>query len=156
MRKTLMFALVLSLVAAFAYAQTAAPAPAPPAGGAATTTTTAPGATTTTTTKATGGKTSGKSGKSGKGKSASGDVASVDDAAKTFTVHPKTGSDWTFGTNDNTTYWVGKKKGSWSDVKAGADVTVHYKVDGTNNVASSVKIKVAKAAAAAKAPKTGK
>ncbi|MDP9121592.1 MAG: hypothetical protein M3O15_09535 [Acidobacteriota bacterium] len=72
---------------------------------------------------------------------AKGTVASVDATAKTITVHPKTGADWTFKTDDKTSYWMGSKKGTWDDVKTGSTVSVTYKADGTDKVATSVKVK---------------
>jgi hypothetical protein len=132
MRKTLIFSVVLCLAAAFAYAQTSAPA-APPATST-TTSTTSTTSSTGTTTKTT------KTKHHPAAKTAKGDIASVDDANKSFVVHPATGTDWTFKTNDKTSYWVGKTKGSWADVKAGVDVTVTYKNDGTDNWATRVKI----------------
>jgi hypothetical protein len=72
-------------------------------------------------------------------------VTSVDDAAKTFTCKWKTG-EWTFKTTDKTDYWIGETKGSWADVKVGAEVKVTSHLDGKDHVADKVQIK---------APKTG-
>lgn len=83
-----------------------------------------------------------------------GTVASVDATAKSFTVHPKTGADVVLKVNDKTTFWVGKTKGSWDDVKQGATVTSSYHLDGTDNWALSVKVAPEKAAGSA--AKTGK
>ncbi|HVT61555.1 MAG TPA: hypothetical protein VHR45_24555 [Thermoanaerobaculia bacterium] len=153
MRKTFMFALVLSLVAAFAYAQTAAPAAAPPAGGATTTTTTAPGATSTTTTKATGGKTGAKK-PSKKNHSSTGTVGAVNQTDKSFTLTgpPPAGTVVVaINTNDKTTYAKGQ---SWADVVDGANATASYKVgeDGKN---WAVKITVKKPKAPKKPKTTG-
>jgi hypothetical protein len=99
-----------------------------PAAGSATT-----GTGTTTTTSKGKGKHHGAAAKSVKGS-----VASVDD--KSFVVHPKKGDDVTVKVNDKTAY-PPKGKG-WDDVKAGAkagaDVTVKYHNDGTDNWALSV------------------
>jgi hypothetical protein len=135
MRKTLILALVLCVAASLAYAQT----------GSGSMGSGASSGTGSTGTSSTGTATSGvKGSKHPKGgsaaKTAKGDIASVDDANKSFVLHPKTGSDWTFKTNEKTSYWVGSKKGSWSDVKAGVDATVTYKNDGTDNWAIRVKL----------------
>jgi len=98
------------------------------------------GAATTSATGTTTSTTPTKTKHAAAAKSAKGSVASVDDTAKSFTIHPKIGSDWTFKTNEKTTYWFGKKKGTWADVKQGSDVTVYYKNDGTDNWATRVKI----------------
>jgi hypothetical protein len=143
MRKTFILTLVLCVAAAVAYAQAPAAAGSTASTGAATTTTGTTGTTSTTTTTT-------KTKHAAAAKSAKGSIASVDDTAKSFTVHPKTGSDWTFKTNDKTSYWNGKKKGTWADVKQGSDVTVWYKNDGTDNWATRVKIAAPMAAAPAK------
>jgi hypothetical protein len=76
-------------------------------------------------------------------KSASGTVAAVDAASRSFVVHPTTGANLIFKTNDKTRYFVGKNKGVWADVKPGAEVTVTYDNDGTNKRAIGVKIAAA-------------
>lgn len=50
---------------------------------------------------------------------AQGAVASVDAAARTFSIHPKTGSDLTFSVTDTTAYVRSKKAAALSDLKAG-------------------------------------
>jgi hypothetical protein len=134
MRKTLILTLVLCLAAAFAYAQTSAPAAPPP------TTTSSTSTSTTTSSPGTITKTTKTKHHTAPAKTAKGDIASVDDANKSFVVHPASGTDWTFKANEKTTYWVGKTQGAWADVKAGVDVTVTYKNDGTDNWATRVKI----------------
>jgi hypothetical protein len=134
MRKTLILTLVLCVAAALAYAQAPAPAAPPP------TTTTSTSTSTTASSTGTITKTTKTKHHRAAAKTAKGDIASVDDANKSFVVHPASGTDWTFKTNDKTTYWVGKTKGSWADVKAGVDATVTYKNDGTDNWATRVKI----------------
>lgn len=141
MRKTFILTLVLCVAAAMAYAQ----APAAGTGSSTSSTTTSTGTTTTTTTPA---KKSHAASHNVKGS-----VASVDATAKSFVVHPATGADVTLKVNDKTTYWVGKKKGTWDDVKVGANVHSSYHPDGTDNWALAVHIS---AAAAAPAAKTGK
>lgn len=78
-------------------------------------------------------------------RSVHGTVASADATAKSFTVHPTTGSDVTVKVNDKTTYWVGKKKGTWDDVKVGASVVVNYHNDGADNWALRVVVKASDA-----------
>jgi hypothetical protein len=146
MRKTFILTLVLLVVAAFAYAQTGSTA----STGTATATT---GTTTTTTTTTTH--------KHAAAHSVHGTVASLDAGTKSITVHPKTGADVTVKANDKTTYWNGKAKGSWDDVKQGGWVTISYHNDGTDNWALKVHIMAEKtgaaSGAAAAAPKsTGK
>jgi hypothetical protein len=75
-------------------------------------------------------------------------VTAVDDAAKTFTCQWKT-KDWTFKTNDKTTYSVGTKAGSWSDLKVGSEVSVTSHDEGSDHIADQVSIKAPKAAGAA-------
>jgi hypothetical protein len=143
MRKTFILTLVLCMAAAIAYAQ--APAAGSSTGTSSTSATTSTGTTTTTTT------TTKKS--HAASHSVKGSVASVDATAKSFVVHPATGADVTLKVNDKTTYWVGKKKGTWDDVKVGANVRSSYHPDGTDNWALAVHIMAEKAAPAAK---TGK
>jgi hypothetical protein len=81
-----------------------------------------------------------------------GAVTAVDDAAKTFTCHWKT-KDWTFKTNDKTTYSVGTKAGFWSDLKLGSEVSVSSHDEGSDHIADQVSIKAPKAAGATP-PKT--
>ena len=81
-----------------------------------------------------------------KAKMVKGDVASADDAGKSFVVHPKAGADVTLKVNDKTTYTLDSKKAAWSDVKAGATATAWYKNDGTDNWATKVALKSAPAA----------
>ena len=76
-----------------------------------------------------------------KGKMVKGDVASADDAGKSFVVHPKAGADVTLKVNDKTTYTLDGKKAAWSDVKAGAVASAWYKNDGTDNWATKVTLK---------------
>lgn len=83
-------------------------------------------------------------------KSVKGDVASVDDAGKSFVVHPKTGADVTVKVNDKTTYTLDGKKAAWSDVKAGLWASASYHVDGADNWAVKVALKNAPAKPAAK------
>jgi hypothetical protein len=138
MRKSvciLSFALILGAVAAFA--QT----------GSTGTGTTGTGTTTTTTTTTTTHK---GHHKGAAAKSAHGSVAAKDDTAKTITVHPKTGSDWTFDTNDSTKYWLSGKAATWADVAVGQNATVTYKVDGDKKWATKVKLSTPKTAPAAK------
>jgi hypothetical protein len=84
-----------------------------------------------------------KSDKNLASKTVSGTVISVDDANKSFVVHLKKGTDSTFKTEDKTSYWVGKKKGSWADIKAGVEAKVTYKNDGADNWAIRVKLRSA-------------
>jgi hypothetical protein len=144
MRKTFILTLVLCVAAAIAYAQAPAAGSAAGTGSSTTSTSSATGTTTTTTTT----KKSHAAAHSVKGS-----VASVDATAKSFVVHPATGADVTLKVNDKTTYWVGKKKGTWDDVKVGANVHSSYHPDGTDNWALRVQVSAASAAPAAK---TGK
>ncbi len=147
MRKTFILTLVLCVVAAFAYAQTGTTAS---TGTTSATTGMATTGTTTTTTTTTKKHTA-------SAKSVHGTVASMDATSKSITVHPKTGSDVTVKANDKTTYWNGKAKGSWDDVKQGGMVTVSYHNDGTDNWALKVRIAADKSMATSGAAKsTGK
>ena len=130
MRKTSVCILTLALMGG-----TAAMAMAQAAG-----TSTSTGATTTTTTTTT------KKPVTSHCKAAHGSVASKDDTAKSFTVHPKAGADMTFMTNDKTSYWHGKKKATWADLATGDNVHVTCMMDGTNMVAKTVKMSTPKAA----------
>jgi hypothetical protein len=143
MRKTsvciMTLALLLCAVAVFAApAASTTAAPAASSTTAATTGTTATTTTTTTTKKASSCK------------GGSGEVSAKDDTAKTITVHPKTGSDMTFTTNDKTTYWMGKKKATWADIATGQTAHVACTMDGTNMVASKVRLAAPKATATPK------
>jgi hypothetical protein len=142
MRKTFILTLVLCVAAAIAYAQ------APAAGAAAGT-----GSSTSAATGSTGTTTTPAKKSHAAAHSVKGSVASVDATAKSFVVHPATGADVTLKVNDKTTYWVGKKKGTWDDVKVGANVKSSYHPDGTDNWALAVHISAAMATPAAK---TGK
>jgi hypothetical protein len=145
MRKTFILTLVLLVVAAFAYAQTGTTA----STGTSATTATSTGTTTTTTTTTKKHTASAKS--------VHGSVAAVDATSKSITVHPKTGADVTVKANDKTTYWNGKAKGSWDDVKQGGMVSVSYHNDGTDNWALKVRIMADKSATTGTAAKsTGK
>jgi|SRR5579863_160640 len=135
MRKTSVCIMTIALLlcaaavmAAPAASTSAAPAASSTTGSTATTTTT-----TTTTKKATC-------------KGGSGEVSAKDDTAKTITVHPKTGADWTFTTNDKTSYWMGKKKATWADIATGQTAHISCTMDGTNMVATKVRLSAPKAA----------
>jgi hypothetical protein len=146
MRKTFILTLVLLVVAAFAYAQGTGSTTSTTT----TTTATGSGSGSSTTTTTTHHKTTASH-------HVHGTVASVDAGTKTIVVHPKTGADVTLKANDKTSYWVGKTKGSWDDVKQGGMVTATYHPDGTDNWALRVTVPAEKAApAAGSAPKTGK
>ncbi|HVT58474.1 MAG TPA: hypothetical protein VHR45_08740 [Thermoanaerobaculia bacterium] len=73
-----------------------------------------------------------------------GAVTAVDDTAKTFTCHWHD-KDWTFKTTDKTTYWLGTKAATWSDVKVGIGVSVVSHGEGGGQVADKVTIKPPKA-----------
>ncbi len=143
MRKTFILTLVLLVVAAFAYAQTG-------------TTTTGTSATTATSTGTTTTTTTTTKHHTASAKSVHGTVAAVDATSKSITVHPKTGADVTVKANDKTTYWNGKAKGSWDDVKTGGMVSVSYHNDGTDNWALKVRIMADKSATTGAAKSTGK
>jgi hypothetical protein len=149
MRKTLIFTLVLCVFAAFAYAQTGTGSTGTGSGASATTGTTS-STTGTTTTTTTTTKTKGKHGYAHK--TYRGTVASVDQAGKSFVVHPAKGADITLKVNDKTKYTPKGK--TWDDVKVDAKVSGTYHNDGTDNWALTVHIAGPKAAAAAKT--TGK
>jgi uncharacterized protein YdeI (BOF family) len=151
MRKTLIFTLVLCVVAVFAYAQTGGGS----TGGTGSTATTGStgGATTGTTTTTTTTTTKAKGKHAAHNKSVKGTVASVDQAGKSFVVHPAKGADVTVKVNDKTKY-TPKTKCSWDDIKVDGKVTVTYKNDGTDNWAITVHCWPEKKAAASKAPKT--
>jgi len=81
-----------------------------------------------------------------------GKITAVDDTAKTFTCHEKTGDttyktkvgspDATgFGIRNETIFWLGKEKASWADLKVGgwARVTAHD--EGGDKVADKVEIR---------------
>jgi hypothetical protein len=136
MRKTLIFTLVLCVVAVVAYAQTGTGST-----GTGTTGSSASAGTTGTAGAASTGTTGGhhKGGKhAAKNKSVTGTVASVDQTGKSFVVHPAKGDDVTVKVNDKTKY-IPKGKCSWDDIKVDLKVTVTYKNDGTDNWAVTVR-----------------
>jgi hypothetical protein len=135
-----------------ASAPASAPAAAPAPGGAAGSSSTGSGSLGTT--AGTAGGTNGgghyKGGKhAAKNKSVKGTVASVDQTAKSFVVHPAKGADVTLKVNDKTKY-TPKGKG-WDDIKADEHVSATYKNDGTDNWAVTVHVGGGKKAAAAPA-----
>jgi hypothetical protein len=87
---------------------------------------------------------SGPTAKARKCRSMTGNVTSKDFAAKTFTVHPKSGADRSFSTTDETTFWEGKTKASWADLATGRNVFVTCTTDGVIERAKSVWIHKAK------------
>jgi hypothetical protein len=148
MRKSvciLTMALMFGTVALAMAADTKAPATkdqgtmAAPAGSTTTTTTDTTTKTKTTTTKC---------------KAGMGTIASKEDSAKSFVVHPKKGDDMTFMTNDKTKYWENGKTSDWAGVTVGDHTSVTCGMDGTNMVAKTVKSHTPKAPKAPKAPKT--
>lgn len=150
MRKTLIFTLVLCVVAVVAYAQTGTGST-----GTGTTGSSMGTGTTGTAGAATTGTTGGhhKGGKhAAKNKRVAGTVASVDATGKSFVVHPAKGADVTLKVNDKTKYSP-KGKG-WDDIKADEHVSATYKNDGTDNWAVTVHIGGGKKAAAPAAAKT--
>jgi hypothetical protein len=84
-----------------------------------------------------------------KSHSVSGEVTAVDATAKTMTVKPKKGADVNLSWNDKT---VVTPKGQ--DVKQGDMVSASYKMSGDTKMATRVRIKPAKATAAAPAAAT--
>ncbi len=138
MRKTLILTLVLCVAASFAYAQTTGTS-----GGTGSSMSSTTGTTTktTTTTK-----------HHAKNPSVHGTIASVDATAKSFVVHPKSGSDVTVKVNDKTRYTPKGK--SWDDVKQGDAVSVTYHNDGTDNWAVTVHWPTMKASKASKSTGT--
>jgi hypothetical protein len=141
MRKTSVCILTLALMVGTAALSLAADAKAPASKDQAGATTTSSGSATTSTTTTTETKPA-KPAKTHKAacKASHGTVASKDDAAKSFVVHPKTGADDTYMTNDKTSYWHGKKKATWADLAVGDNVHVTCWMDGTNMVAKTVKM----------------
>ncbi|HVT58475.1 MAG TPA: hypothetical protein VHR45_08745 [Thermoanaerobaculia bacterium] len=79
---------------------------------------------------------------------ARGIVTTVDETAKTFSCHWKA-KDWTFKTNDKTTYTVGDKPGAWSDLKVKSMVSVTGHDEGSDHVADKVAIRAPRSAGAA-------
>jgi len=73
-----------------------------------------------------------------------GTIVAVDDAARTFTcVRRRRGRRaWTYHTNDNTQYRVGREQASWSDIKVGAVVQVRWHHRAGQRVADLVVIRV--------------
>jgi uncharacterized protein YdeI (BOF family) len=152
MRKTFILSLVLCVFAAIAYAQTGS---APTGTGTSTTTSTTTStsgtsgtATTTTTTKTHHKKSAAKK------CTFSGTVASVDQAGKSFVVHPKKGEDVTLKVNDKTKYSPAKTC-SWDDIKVDGKVSGTCKKDGADTWAVTVKCSKAKAAKPAASTGTG-
>jgi hypothetical protein len=70
-----------------------------------------------------------------------GTVTTIDDAGKTFGCHWQTG-DWTYRTTDKTVFRVGRKAGSWSDLKVGETVQVTYHAFDTESMADLVVVQV--------------
>lgn len=81
-------------------------------------------------------------------KQITGEVVTVDAAAKTLTVKGKK-AEAVVTTDDKTVVKLGKEKKPLSDVKIGDTVTVKYTEAGGKAVAKSIEIKPAKAAAKA-------
>jgi hypothetical protein len=74
-------------------------------------------------------------------------VTAIDDGAKSFDCHWRT-SAWVYATGDKTVFLVGRKSGSFSDLKVGALVKVDYHLVGKDRVADRIVI----GAAGPKAP----
>jgi hypothetical protein len=68
-----------------------------------------------------------------------GTVTAIDDAGKTFSCHWRT-ADWTYRTADKTVFRIGKKTGSFSDLKVGAAVKVDFHLVGKDRIADTVVI----------------
>jgi len=68
-----------------------------------------------------------------------GNIISIDDAAKTFVCEWKDNS-WTYRTTDKTGYRVGGKDGAFSDLKVGVRVNIGYDTDDKGRVAKWVNI----------------
>jgi len=66
-------------------------------------------------------------------------VTAVDSAARTFTCHWKT-TDSTYQTTEKTVFRIGRKAGSWSDLKVGETVQVSYHRQGQDRIADRVTI----------------
>lgn len=78
--------------------------------------------------------------KPAKCKAATGSVTSKNEADKTFTVHPRKGTDRPFRTNAEATFWRGTEKKSWADLAAGQNVRVTCITEGDTDWARVVRI----------------
>jgi len=72
-----------------------------------------------------------------------GTITATNDQAKTFTCDWK-GKNWTFRTTDTTAFWIGKTRGSLSDLKSGAVVDVKYHPEHGELLADTVRVQASK------------
>jgi len=68
-----------------------------------------------------------------------GRVSAIDDQTRSFTCTWKTRT-WTFRTTDKTAYFVGSRRGSWSDLKVGAVVRITFHRLGGERIADEIRI----------------
>jgi hypothetical protein len=68
-----------------------------------------------------------------------GTVTAIDDAGKSFSCRWRT-ADWTYRTADKTVFRVGRRTGSFSDLKVGAAVKVDFHLVGKDRIADTVVI----------------
>jgi hypothetical protein len=66
-------------------------------------------------------------------------IVAVDGATHTFTVHWGT-INMRYKVTESTVFWVGLRKGAWSDLKIGSTVHVGYHPVGRDRVAYRVEI----------------
>ena len=73
--------------------------------------------------------------------SAAGQLVKVDPDAKTLSIRTATGSDMMFRYNDQTVVTGGEKSVAGLATMSGAQVTVSYRAEGANNIATRIEVR---------------
>ena len=72
---------------------------------------------------------------------ATGELFKVDAVAKTLSIKMAGGAEMLFSYNDQTVVTGGEKSVAGLATMSGAPVTVTYRVDGTNNIATNIEVR---------------
>jgi hypothetical protein len=72
---------------------------------------------------------------------ATGELFNVDPVAKTLSIKMAGGAEMLFSYNDQTVVTGGEKSVAGLATMSGAPVTVTYRVDGTNNIATNIEVR---------------
>lgn len=72
---------------------------------------------------------------------ASGELVKVDPVAKTLSIKMAGGAEMLFSYNDQTVVTGGEKSVAGLATMSGSPVTVTYRVDGSNNIATTVEVR---------------
>jgi hypothetical protein len=70
-------------------------------------------------------------------------INAIDDQARTFSCNWHR-TNWTYKTTERTTYWIGRAKASWSDLRVGANVRIKFHRANRVRVADVVRIQAQK------------